>query len=316
MFVTSTNKGHKDIYPKSDCVEMIDAHVHLYPKDCSWRFYTWIEKKHRQKTTMPIEWDLALKKLDEMGVENLFNLTHAIVPDLTERLNEWQIQLKRRYGFIVFGAFHPKNDPRLLEEAFEGGIDGLKLHPAVQGFRPDSPEALKIYDLLEELKKPLCIHTGWFPDNGFLFSSPEQFEPLIYDYTFPVILAHLFHGKIESVRKFFDARKNVYGDASNVMVDFTFRDKTGKIMEWRSRDAIPIIEEYSDRVMYGSEIPLIWWRAEQVYDNLIKYFDDRLCKKLLNENAAHFVRRHLSNSGKSRFRKDSAGQNLQEELHE
>lgn len=52
---------------------MIDTHVHLYPDDVIWRFYVWIEKKHKFTPGMRIEWKEALKKLREMGVDSFFN---------------------------------------------------------------------------------------------------------------------------------------------------------------------------------------------------------------------------------------------------
>ncbi|MHA1582266.1 MAG: hypothetical protein ACTSYM_07240 [Candidatus Baldrarchaeia archaeon] len=57
---------------------------------------------------MPIEWQKALNVLKNMGVKQIFNLTHAIIPKYSEKLNRWQGELKKKYGFITFGAFHQK----------------------------------------------------------------------------------------------------------------------------------------------------------------------------------------------------------------
>ena len=275
---------------------MIDAHVHLFPDDIVWRFYAWIEKKHKLKAVMPIEWKKALNVLKNMGVKQIFNLTHAITPEYSEKLNRWQGELKKKYGFITFGAFHPENSEELLIKAFENKwIDGLKLHPPVQKFRPDSKEALKIYDLLEELKKPLYIHTGWFPDNGFQYSDPKMYEPLIYNYNIPVILAHMMLGKLKELRKFLDARKNVYTETSNALIDITVIDPvTGEKVKWLSEEVVNLIEDYPNRILYGSEIPLVWWKPEKTLKNLLKLnVDEKIKEKILWKNAAEFIEKHI-----------------------
>ncbi|MHA1832618.1 MAG: amidohydrolase family protein [Candidatus Baldrarchaeia archaeon] len=275
---------------------MIDAHVHLFPDDVVWRFYAWIEKKHKLKVVMPIEWEKALNVLKNMGVKQIFNLTHAITPEYSEKLNRWQGELKKKYGFITFGAFHPENSEELLIKAFENKwIDGLKLHPPVQKFRPDSKEALKIYDLLEELKKPLYIHTGWFPDNGFQYSDPKMYEPLIYNYNIPVILAHMMLGKPKELRKFLDARKNIYTETSNALIDITVIDPvTGEKVKWLSEEVVNLIEDYPNRILYGSEIPLVWWKPEKTLKNLLKLnVDEKIKEKILWKNAAEFIEKHI-----------------------
>ncbi len=275
---------------------MIDAHVHLFPDDIVWRFYAWIEKKHKLKVVMPIEWKKALNVLKNMGVKQIFNLTHAITPEYSEKLNRWQGELKKKYGFVTFGAFHSENSEELLIKAFENKwIDGLKLHPPVQKFRPDSKEALKIYDLLEELKKPLYIHTGWFPDNGFQYSDPKMYEPLIYNYNIPVILAHMMLGKPKELRKFLDARKNVYTETSNALIDITVIDPvTGEKVKWLSEEVVNLIEDYPNRILYGSEIPLVWWKPEKTLKNLLKLnVDEKIKEKILWKNAAEFIEKHI-----------------------
>lgn len=275
---------------------MIDAHVHLFPDEIVWRFYAWIEKKHKLKVVMPIEWEKALEILKNMGVKQIFNLTHAITPEYSKMLNKWQGELKKKFRFITFGAFHPDNNEELLIEAFkQKWIDGLKLHPPVQKFRPDSKEALKIYDLLEELKKPLYIHTGWFPDNGFQYSSPEMYESLIYNYSFPVILAHMMLGKTKEIRKFLDERRNVYTETSNTLINLeTINPITGAKVKWLTDDVIKLIEDYPNRILYGSEIPLIWWKPEETLENIRKLnIDEKIKEKILWKNAVEFIEKYI-----------------------
>ncbi len=275
-------------------VKIIDTHVHLYPNEIVPRFYAWIEKKHKLKAKMPIEWEKALEMLREMGVNTIFNLTHAIIPEHTQILNKWQGLLKENYKFITFGAFHPENDDKLLIEAFERGwIDGLKLHPPVQKFKPNSKEALRIYELLEELNKPLLIHSGWFPDNSFEYADTGMYDELIFNYSFPVILAHMFLGKTKEIERYLDARKNVFTETSNALVKMEVFDKGEKIV-WYCDDVKRIIEEFPNRVFYGSEIPLVWWDPKETLLNLLKLdVDDKIKEMILYKNAEKFIEKYL-----------------------
>jgi len=154
---------------------------------------------------------------------------------------------------------------------------------------------LNIYDLLEELKKPLYIHTGWFPDNGFQYSDPKMYEPLIYNYNIPVILAHMMLGKPKELRRFLDARKNIYTETSNALIDITVIDHvTGEKVKWLSDEVVNLIEDYPNRVLYGSEIPLVWWKPEKTLKTLLKLnVDEKIKEKILWKNAAEFVEKHI-----------------------
>jgi len=273
---------------------MIDTHVHLYPDDVVWRFYVWIEKKHKFNPGMKIEWKEALKKLKTMGVEIFFNLTHSITPEMTAKLVEWNLYLKERYNCIVFAGFHPLNDITLLYEMFERGIDGLKLHPSVQKFKPNSKEAMEIYEVLEELKKPLYIHTGYFPDNAFEYSSPEMFEELVYNYSFPVILAHMIVGRTKRLREYLDARKNIFTDTSNALVKMEiFDEMINEKIKFFCEDVVEIVLDYPERILYGSEIPILWWRPDETLSTLKEHFDEKIVEMITEENPKNFINRYL-----------------------
>ncbi len=279
---------------------MIDTHVHLFPDDVVWRFYVWVERKHSFSPGMRMEWRHALEKLREMGVSEFFNLTHAITPEMTLKLAEWQVELKKRLEgegvrCYTFTGFHPENDTSLLYRIFEMDIDGLKLHPSVQKFYPNSRKALEIYEVLEELKKPLYIHTGYFPDNAYEFSSPEYYEELIYSFSFPVILAHMIVGKTESVADFFDARSNVYADTSNAFVRIEFTDPvSGERIRFFTDEVLEVVREYPDRILYGSEIPIVWWRPEETIESMRANLDSELVQRISVDNPKKFINRWLA----------------------
>ncbi len=273
---------------------MIDTHVHLFPDDVIWRFKVWIERKHKFETKMGLDWRSAMDKLKEMGIKEFFNLTHSITPEMTKELLDWQIEMKKKFNCIAFSGFHPDNDIELLYDIFDKGIDGLKLHPAVQRFKPNSKEALRIYEVLDELKKPLYIHAGYFPDNAFEFSSPEQFSELANNYDFPVIIAHMIVGRTKAICDLFDSRKNIYSDTSNALVKLEiFDSRIKENVRFFCEDVVEVIESYPDRILYGSEIPIVWWEPEETLRNLKENFDEKIVRMITEKNPKNFINRYI-----------------------
>ncbi|WP_456370858.1 amidohydrolase family protein [Geoglobus sp.] len=279
---------------------VIDTHVHLFPDDVVWRFYVWVERKHSFSPGMRMEWKNALKKLKEMGVREFFNLTHSITPEMTPKLAKWQLELKEILAredvrCYTFTGFHQENDVELIYDIFEMGVDGLKLHPSVQKFYPNSREALEIYEVMDELGKPLYIHSGYFPDNAYEFSSPEYYEELIYSFSFPVILAHMIVGRTASVSEFFDARRNVFADTSNAFVRIEFTDPvTGERVRFFTDEVVEIVNTYPDRILYGSEIQIVWWNPEETMESMRASLDSELVERITVENPKKFINRWLA----------------------
>ena len=63
---------------------------------------------------------------------------------------------------IAFGSVHPRARGRLekLQAQVAAGVRGVKLHPAVQGFRPDEPAAMEVYAACARLGIPVILHCG------------------------------------------------------------------------------------------------------------------------------------------------------------
>lgn len=63
---------------------------------------------------------------------------------------------------VVFGSVHPRRDGAAdqLRALHRAGIQGIKLHPTMQRFHPDDPEAMALYEVCEELGLPVFFHAG------------------------------------------------------------------------------------------------------------------------------------------------------------
>ena len=70
--------------------------------------------------------------------------------------------------------------------------------------------------------------------------------------------------------------------------------RQGEKIVWYCEDVKRIIEEFPDRVLYGSEIPLVWWEPEETLLNLLNLdVDEKIKERVLYKNAERFIERYL-----------------------
>ena len=77
--------------------------------------------------------------------------------------NEWLArQLKSESNIIGFGVidFALGNLKDQVDQLYQLGLKGIKIHPAEQKLKIDSPEAFEVYARAEELGLILSFHTG------------------------------------------------------------------------------------------------------------------------------------------------------------
>ena len=102
--------------------------------------------------------------------------------------------MKKHPGrFIGVGTLHPdsadiKGD---IEHLVSLGLKGVKLHPDIQGFKIDDYRCLKIYELCEENRLPILMHTG---DSRYDYSNPNRLLPVLKIYTELTVIGAHFGG--------------------------------------------------------------------------------------------------------------------------
>lgn len=157
--------------------EIIDAHAHIFPE------------KIAEKATANVGkfYDLAmdscgmsLRLIEEgsaVGVSEYLVCSTATVPQQVRVINSFIAEECGKYPqFFGFGTTHP------LSEDIEGdiaqikelGLHGVKLHPDFQNFDADSPEAFRIYEVIEG-ELPLLIHCG---DPRYDHSAPARIRKI------------------------------------------------------------------------------------------------------------------------------------------
>ena len=151
--------------------EIIDAHAHIFPEKIAENATVNIGKFY----DIPMESCGVSEKLLEsgrkIGVSQYLVCSTATTPHQISAINTFiRAECDKHPEFFGYGTTHPdsadlKGD---IQQIIDLGLHGVKLHPDFQEFNADSPEAFRIYELMEG-KLPLIIHCG---DARYDWSAP------------------------------------------------------------------------------------------------------------------------------------------------
>lgn len=110
-----------------------------------------------------------------------------------ESANKWlSEQIKNDDRLLAFGAidFTKDNLTDQVEEIYQLGFAGIKLHPAFQKFKVDESRACEVYAMAEQYGLPISFHTG------IHWHRISSYNTLLYDevaYQFPKLKICMEH---------------------------------------------------------------------------------------------------------------------------
>ncbi|MHB8566491.1 MAG: amidohydrolase family protein [Nitrososphaerales archaeon] len=151
----------------------------------------------------------------------------------------------KRYPKKLVGYVWPNpNDEasvKLVRKAIsEWGFKGIKLHPLVHAFLPNSEIVYPIMDEARKSKVPVLIHSGHAP-----FSLPWSIGELAENYRdVTIVMLHMGHGHGVYIEAAINTAKRF---------DNIYLETSGMPMHTKIKEAVEILGE--NRVMYGSDIP-------------------------------------------------------------
>jgi predicted TIM-barrel fold metal-dependent hydrolase len=220
----------------------------------------------------------------ESGVDKSVVLGITERPDQVRRANDWLISIQDEM-VVPFGAIHPRlgtkaDEVRRLREA---GIKGIKLHPVMNQFYPDSREMFPVYEELGE-DMVLEIHTGRLPRSkpgDPVYAAPERVMNVVREFPrLKVIALHL--GGFYMLD---EAERDLLG-RENVFIDTTWppslKDVAGETLS-------AIINKHgSHRVCFGTDYPLASQSADSEYIQSLGVSDGDV-EAILGENARKFI---------------------------
>lgn len=239
---------------------IIDCHAHLLPPRRMAKLIQW---SRRFNPAHPIPEDAPLETLlqeyAEARVATVWNFAHAIFPEETGALNEWNWRLGQEHPRVIpFGTCHPLvADPgAVVDGCFSRyGFPGIKFHPFVQRFTPWEERFFPIYEGIARHGGLAVFHTGFEEFYGGALPL-AGFEAILR--AFPDLLTVFTHANYPRIGEAFElvARyPNLYLDTVHVFAGFSRSwepngDQAGAWAELREG-----LRAFPDRVMFGTDHP-------------------------------------------------------------
>ncbi|MFZ7128259.1 MAG: amidohydrolase family protein [Desulfobacterales bacterium] len=269
---------------------VIDAHVHTFPDHVFRAIRRWFDE-NAWHIRYPLSTSEVFDFLLSHGVGHVIALQYAHAPGIARDLNRYLAEQCRHYpgqatGMATVLPGEPEAEA-ILQEAFDSGLGGLKLHAHVQCFDLDADDSRRVLDVCRSHGKPAVIHIGKEPKSSayrcdpYEICSADKLERVLA--AFPdlrICVPHLGFSEIREYKELIEKHDNLWLDTTMALTDY-----------FPIEDRIELGEYRIDRIMYGSDfpnIPYAWDRElkcigssglpasdlERVlYRNAVEFFD-------------------------------------------
>lgn len=278
---------------------IIDSHVHIMPQYRLDGLSYWLGKVFlchplgNKKITK--EW--VLNGLYGKGVDYLFNFVFPIKSSETEALNLFNLHFSKENKHIIpFGSIHVENEDKkkIVDRCIlDYGFYGFKLHPYVQGFSPTDERLFPVYERLEELARPINIHTGfddYYPKNvtPITLSGMEglikRFSSLIF------VLPHMFYPRLGEAVYLIETYENVYIDTTNIW-SAIIQDEQKGINRDKLREIFhDTMDRYCERMVFGSDYPCGMSDVDTIYGDFYTFkLNERIKREILSKTPCRII---------------------------
>lgn len=162
---------------------------------------------------------------------------------------------------VVAGISYLKYRERDLRELADdlraGRVKGLKLYPGYEPFYPSDRRLQVVYDLAEEFKVPVMIHSGdtYSPRGKLKYAHPLEIDEVAVDHpNVKFVICHLGNPWLTDCMEVVYKNANVYADISGLITgDFT------EAFEAYMSDEIEDVILYAgepERFLFGTDWPI------------------------------------------------------------
>jgi predicted TIM-barrel fold metal-dependent hydrolase len=269
-------------------VRYFDAHVHLHPPRLAAAIEQWFARENWH-AAHPFDPEAVAETLGERGVQRFCFFTYAHRPAMARTLNEWVAETAARYPqAVALGTLHPDDPdlPAVARDAIDGlGLRGFKFHCSVQRFHVDDSRLYPVYERAEADGLCFTLHVGTMPYRD-PFTGLAGFARVME--RFPrlrVCVAHMGAFDIEGFLALSEHYPHLYFDTTMTM--------TARATPYVGIDPAAVSDDtilhYQDRIMFGSDFPLIPYD----YEEERRWAETRglpavVQQKIFFENAARF----------------------------
>lgn len=281
---------------------IIDFHTHTFPEKISQKV---VNNLAKESCTMPFT-DGSMKGLlssmKEAGIDYSVNLPVMTSPEQVEKINGSFIESREELftkGIISFGGMHPDYEADKIRSELirlkNGGIQGIKIHPAYQKYDLDHPKMMKIIAIASELDLIVVTHAGI--DIGIYdhdYASVKHVLKLLKEIAPPkLVLAHMGGwGCWEDVER----------DLAGAPVYFDTAFSIGPITPLPGHDKCPYleqnlsVEDFSrlakkhgcDKILFATDSP---WQEQKDVVSLVKQSSLSTAEKemIFHQNATRLL---------------------------
>lgn len=233
--------------------EVVDAHVHLFPPRVFQAIWRWFDA-YGWPVRYKLEAPEVARFLLSRGVSKILGLAYSHTPGMSRALNAFMAQVMASEPRVIGLATVLPGEPdarAILEEAFDAGLRGVKLHCHVQSFAPDAPELEVIYETCEARNLPVVMHAGREPSSPRYardsreICAAERIERVLRAHPkLRLSVPHFGADEFDAYERLVTRFDNLWIDTTMVVADY-FPITT----PWRLLTARP------ERVLYGSDFP-------------------------------------------------------------
>ena len=265
-----------------------DGHVHIFPPNIFSAIWKWFDEN-----AWHIRYQMRSSRIFEFllshGVKHIIALQYAHKPGIARHLNEYMSEKCGEYDKQVTGmaTVFPgeENAEKILQEAFDSGLGGLKLHAHVQCFDMNCEHMNRLYECCRANRKPLVMHIGREPKSAayacdpYRLCSAEKLEHVLKDFPdLRICVPHLGFNETSAYRKMIETHDNLWLDTTMVITDYFPSEEKTRLSHYRP-----------DRIMYGSDFPNIpyAWDRELKELRAADISQDAL-EKICGKNASDF----------------------------
>ncbi|MFH1114110.1 MAG: amidohydrolase family protein [Pseudomonadota bacterium] len=236
---------------------VVDAHVHLFPDAVFHAMWDWFDR-HAWTIRYQLTSPEIMHFLHSRGVRRVVGLHYAHKPGISRELNRYMAGLCRAFPHLVGTATvfpGEKGAREILEEGFDLGLSGVKLHAHIQCFHMDSRAMHEIYETCSAHEKPLIMHVGRepktpdipYPVDPYETCNAAKFESVLKEY--PQVrfcVPHLGADEYADYGRMLEQYDNLWLDLAMVLADYLPIADPPRLGELRS-----------ERIMYGTDFPNI-----------------------------------------------------------
>jgi predicted TIM-barrel fold metal-dependent hydrolase len=265
-----------------------DAHVHVFPEKIFAAVQRWFDDHAwhiRYRLSTSGIFDFLLSR----GVTHIVALQYAHKPGIARRLNRYMARKCAAYPGRVTGlatVFPGEDDgPAILQEAFDLGLGGMKLHAHVQCFDMNAACLAPLYACCRDNAKPVVMHVGREPKSEAYRCDPYQIcsaaklERVLREYPgLAVCVPHLGFDELADYRRLMQRYDSLWLDTTMLLADY-----------FPVGERIDLAGYPAERLMYGSDFPNIPYAWDRELKHLAASgLPVDLLEGLLYRNAARF----------------------------